>query len=149
LTQNVKVEPGSHLDLNLELLFGYHASRVSVGGNIIARQEEELDFKNNLATQTYGVVTPGTSSAVNFDLSTNVGLGNYTTYALSNDNIDLKAAQAPGIFAYKVYLQYAYDYVKRNTERMFTVATGVSLNITDQNAHFDGIGCWFKMAAYF
>lgn len=149
LTRDVKVAPGSQLDLNLELLFGYHASRISVGGNIIARQEEEVSPKDSLPVQTYGVAEKIFNTAAQFDLVDADVDQAYSTYGLNSNNIDYTVAQAPGMYAFKVYAQYAYDYTKRNMERMCTFAVGTSFNITDENSHFGGYGFWLKMAAYF
>ncbi len=149
LTRNVNVKPGSQLDLNLELLFGYHASKISVGGNVVARQEEEIGFKNHFPKQTYGLAETTFVTTDQFDIVPDDVDEGYSTLGLNEKNIDLTVAQAPGMFAYKIYAQYAYDYIKRNSERMFTFAMGTSLNLTDENSHFGGYGFWLKMAAYF
>lgn len=153
LTQDVKVLPGAQINSNIEALFGYHSSRISVGGTFVARRDEKVRLKTPFPAQTYAVADtnfePNPNPPVAFSLALADVADSYSTYGLNENNIDLTVAETPGSFLYKFYAQYAYDYAKINSEKMFTIALGGSVNLTDENSAINGYGLWLNSSFYF
>lgn len=152
LTQDVRVCPGSQIDLDTKLLWSCCNFGINLGYNLFFREEEKVKLKTNFPEQTYAVAldsfdtTKQFPTAGSLNNSINVAFDNYW---LSNKSIDLKAAQNPMIFSNTVYGELAYNYTKKDFENIASFNVGTSYTFASQNSSFDGWGVWFRTEFYF
>lgn len=143
----VDVTPGSQVDGVLALAYNNGGFCADLGYNLYFREREDVDIKNDLTANTYGVAARSFQTNNNFSVGGATDFDGNAVKWLAKSDVDAAAAETPSQFTNSIYGGLGYAFKKWDYPLMMGV--GGKYEWASKNSEFDNWQLWIKLALSF